>query len=69
MTPEMTGALIGAGVGLLSYFAISIAAANIEKGNPTAEQVRRASLLRFIGRVDVLVLAVVGYFVGPLVLT
>jgi hypothetical protein len=69
MTPEMTGALIGAGVGLLSYFAISIAAASIEKGKPTADQVRRASLLRFIGRVDVLVLAVVGYFVGPLVLT
>ncbi len=68
MSPEILGALVGLAIGLVQYVALTGAANSVAKGKPEAEARGRADLLRAIARFDVLIFAVIGYFVGPLLL-
>jgi hypothetical protein len=64
----MTGALIGAALGLAGYVVIRMAASQIEGLRPSPEQRRRADILRAVGLADLLVFPIIGYFAAPLVL-
>lgn len=69
MTSEWIGALVGLLLGIVSYLIISALANKMERDEKTPESMRIATLLRAVACFDVLLFTVIGYFVGPMVLT
>ena len=68
MTPQMTGALIGAAVGLVAFAFFRWFAARTEGMKPTPEQQRLASIFRLVGLVDLILFPVLGYVIVPMVM-
>ncbi len=71
MSPEIIGVLAGALLGIVSLFILRTVADSIESKNTgvspkQAEQRKVADLIRSIAWLDIVIFAVVGYFVGPM---
>ena len=68
MTPELTGALVGGMLGLLGYAMLNWVAGKIEHERG-AEGKRTASILRYAGIADFIILTLLGGYLGPIVLS
>jgi len=67
MSPALLGSLIGGSIGLIGFVALRSVAATVE-GRGLGESNRRlAGMLRMAALVDLLLFAIIGYFVGPMV--
>jgi len=64
----MTGAWIGAGLGLLSFVALRWVASTLEKRKPDADQKRSAAVIRIAAFADLMLFPIIGYVIGPMVL-
>lgn len=70
MTPEWIGLAVGLVLGIVSYIIILALASKVERDeNNSAESMRVAALLRAVASFDVILFTVIGYFVGPMLLT
>lgn len=67
MSTAMTGAWIGAVLGLASFAAMRWAVARVEQTGD-ARQRHSAGLIRIAAYADLMAFPVIGYFVGPMVL-
>ena len=68
MTPELTGAIFGGILGLLGYATLNWVAGRIEHERG-AEGKKAASILRFAGIADFVILTLLGAYLGPIVLS
>ncbi len=68
MSPELTGAIFGAALGLLGYITLNWVAGRIEHERG-ADGKRVASILRFAGIADFIILTLLGAYLGPIVLS
>jgi hypothetical protein len=68
MSPAMTGAWVGAALGLASFAGLRWIAARVEQGNPDPQQRQSAGLIRIAALADLMVFPIVGYVLGPMVL-
>jgi len=64
----MTGAWLGAALGLLSFAVLRWAATRMEQGAPDEHKRRSASLIRMTALADLMLFPVIGYVAGPVVL-
>jgi uncharacterized Tic20 family protein len=64
----MTGAWIGAGLGLVSFALLRHVAGKLETARPDPQQKRLAAVIRFAALVDLLLFPILGYVIGPMVL-
>ncbi len=64
-SPPMTGALIGAVLGIVSYIGLRILANRIETLNDAEDPKTTAKALRIAALADLVVFPVVGFFIGP----
>ncbi len=74
LDPSILGVLFGAGLGIISFVIIQMVATKVETSpgdqNQTQSDKRKiAQLLRSIAWLDIVIFAVVGYFVGPLIIS
>jgi predicted PurR-regulated permease PerM len=69
MNPAMTGALLGFAVGFIGFVMLRIVANRIEKVGATAEPAKTASVMRMVALADWLIFTVIGFVVGPMVLS
>lgn len=69
MSPQMTGAVIGAVFGLGNFALLRWMAAKVQGPMPTADQRRRAGILRMAALVELLTFPVLGFLLGPIVLS
>ena len=70
MSAAQIGGMIGAVIGLAGFFALRWVADRMEQ-EPSKDRertARTANILRLMAIADIIVLAAIGYFVGPLVL-
>jgi hypothetical protein len=67
MSAELIGALAGAGVGLSGYLALRAIASKVEAEEGEAGR-RKAAILRMVGIADVVLMTLIGAYVGPLAL-
>jgi hypothetical protein len=65
----MIGALIGCIVGFMGFLFIRLAASRVESKGVGPEPKKTASILRTIAVIDMIFFTVVGYFVGPMIVT
>ena len=68
LSPAMMGALVGAVFGLVNFFALRMLAERLGD-QPAALGYRRGTLIMVVAWADLALLTVIGYFVGPLVLS
>jgi hypothetical protein len=68
MTLQLTGALIGAAIGLVGFVSLRWVAARTEGMKPTPDQKRMASIFRAIGFSELLLFPLLGYLIVPLVM-
>jgi len=68
MSPAMTGAWIGAGLGLVSFAVLWYVAGKLETERPKPEQKRSAAVIRFAAFVDLMLFPILGYVIGSMVL-
>jgi hypothetical protein len=64
----MTGAWAGAGLALVSFALLRRVAERIEAGRADLQHKRSAALIRVAAFIDLVLLPVVGYVLGPMVL-
>jgi hypothetical protein len=69
MTPHMTGALIGFVLGFAGFVALRIAASRIEKQDNVPNAKKAATILRMAALADWLLLIVIGFFIGPMIVS
>ena len=69
MTPALKGAIAGAIIGFGGFMAIRRVAAKQDIPGATPEQRKMADILRKIAVADLIIFTVVGYFIGPLVMS
>jgi len=69
LNPAFAGALAGVVLGLLSMAIVQNVAARMEEDAKSDRQRATARLLRNIAWLDVLIFAVAGYFIGPMILS
>ena len=67
MSAALTGAWIGAVLGLASFAALRWVAARMERSGQ-AQQQRSAGLMRAVAVADLVMFPIIGYFAGPMVL-
>ena len=69
MSSAMIGAWAGAALGLLNFAVLRHVATTIENGEGTAAQKKRAApVIRTMAFVELMLLPIIGYVVGPLML-
>jgi hypothetical protein len=66
MSAAMTGALIGAVVGLVSFATLRWGAAKAEGNGADAQKRRVGAVIRATALADLLLFPVIGYVVGPM---
>ena len=69
MSPNLVGALVGFIVGLMGFLFIRLAASRVESKGVTAEPQKAAQMLRLVAVVDLILFTVIGYFVGPMIVS
>ena len=69
MSPNLVGAVFGLVVGLLGFFHIRFAAARVESKGVGPEPVATAKVLRVVAVADLILMVVIGYFVGPMIVS
>jgi hypothetical protein len=68
LSPALTGAWIGAALGLLSFAVLRWAATRMEGHDADEHKKRSASLIRMTALADLMLFPVIGYVAGPMVL-
>ncbi len=63
MSPAITGALLGFGVGLVGFIALRISADRMEKTGAKNSQ-RAANVLRLVATIDWVAMVLIGFFIG-----
>ena len=69
MSPNLIGAIVGFIVGFMGFLFIRLAAARVESKGVTPEPAKAARMLRMVAIADLALFTVLGYFVGPMILT
>jgi hypothetical protein len=69
MTPALIGAIVGAVFGLMGYASLRSIAARLEGFGATPEKRRTAGILRMVALADLILFPIVGYLVGPMIVT
>ena len=69
LNPAMIGALVGAILGFIGFISLRAVADRVETSAEANDPKTAASVLRIAAIGDLILFPVVGYFVGPLVLT
>lgn len=69
MSPNMIGALVGCIVGLAGFVFIRFAASRVESKGVGPEPSKTAGILRIVAFVDLVLFTVIGYFVGPMIVS
>ncbi len=69
MSPNMVGAFVGLVVGFAGFVFLRLAAANVEKKGVGPEPSKTAGILRMVALFDLIFFVVIGYFVGPMIVS
>ncbi|MGI9480500.1 MAG: hypothetical protein ACR2PI_27670 [Hyphomicrobiaceae bacterium] len=69
MSPNLIGAIIGFIVGFMGFLFIRVAASRVESKGVGPEPEKTAGILRTVAIVDLAVFTVLGYFVGPMIVS
>lgn len=69
LSPAMIGALVGAVLGIIGYISLRSVADRIENLKGTNDPKTAAKVLRIAALGDLIIFPVVGYLVGPMVLS
>ena len=69
MSPQLVGAIVGFVVGLMGFVFIRVAASRVESKGVGPEPSKTAGILRTVAFIDLIVFTVVGYFIGPMIVT
>lgn len=69
MNPAMTGAMLGFAIGFVGFVMLRIVANRIESTGATADPAQTARVMRMVALADWLIFTVIGFVIGPLVLT
>ena len=69
MSPHVVGAIVGFVVGMMGFLFIRLAAARVESKGVGPTPVKTAGMLRTVAIVDLVVFTVLGYFVGPMIVS
>ena len=69
MSPNMIGGIIGLIVGFMGFVVIRMVAARVESQRIGAEPQQAAKILRWVAAIDMIIFTVVGYFVGPMIVS
>ena len=68
MSTAITGAWIGAGLGLLSFAVLRHVAARLEAEGTAPDKKRSTAIIRFAALIDLMLFPILGYVIGPMVL-
>ncbi len=68
MTSSTIGLLAGAVLGLLNYGLLRLVAQHVETNGTSADQRRAASVIRVVAFVELMLLPIAGFYLGPVVL-
>ena len=69
MSPSIAGAVVGFIVGMMGFLFIRLAAARVESKGVTAEPQKAARILRMVALADLILFTVIGFFVGPMIVS
>ncbi|MBU1213133.1 MAG: hypothetical protein KJ587_17960 [Alphaproteobacteria bacterium] len=69
LSPAMLGALVGAILGLIGFVSLRAVADRVETMKGTNDPKTAAQVLRIAAIGDLIIFPVVGFFVGPLLLS
>ena len=69
MSPGMIGAVIGFVVGFMGFLFIRLAASRVEAKGVGPTPVNTARLLRMVALLDLILFTVIGYVIGPIIVT
>ena len=69
MTPHVIGAIVGFVVGLMGFLFIRLAAYRVETEGVGPEPAKTAGMLRIVAVADLVLFTVLGYFVGPMIVS
>lgn len=69
MSPNVIGAIVGFVVGFMGFLFIRVAASRVESKGVGPEPAKTAGILRTVAIVDLAVFTVLGYFVGPMIVS
>lgn len=69
MSPHVIGAIVGFVVGLMGFLFIRLAAYRVETKGVGPEPVKTAGMLRIVAIADLVLFTVLGFFVGPMIVS
>jgi len=69
VSPGTVGAIVGFIVGMMGFTFIRLAASRVESKGVTADPAKTAGLLRMVAVADLILFTVIGYFVGPMIVS
>jgi len=69
MSPNIIGAIIGFIVGFMGFLFIRVAASRVESKGVGPEPAKTAGILRMVAFIDLAVFTVIGYVVGPMIIS
>jgi uncharacterized Tic20 family protein len=68
VSTAITGAWIGAGLGLLSFAVLRHVAAGLEREGNAPDKRRAAAIIRFAALFELMLFPILGYVIGPMLL-
>jgi len=69
MTPGIIGAITGFVVGFMGFLFIRLAATRVESKGVGPTPAKTAGMLRMVALVDLIVFTVIGYVIGPMIVS